>query len=58
MNLHRKPTAIYIGLLIYPCIPLTTKHTQAQGGSQWPVQIILKDFWQVLDKIYDNDNEV
>jgi hypothetical protein len=31
MNLHRKNLHPYLGLLLYPCIPLTTKQMQSIG---------------------------
>jgi hypothetical protein len=37
----------YKGLLLYPCIPLTTKHTQSIGWELGLVQIVLKDIWQI-----------
>jgi hypothetical protein len=57
MNLHRKPIAIYIGLLLYPCIPLTTKHTQSIGWE--PVANInhTDNCSAGLDVICDDNNE-
>jgi hypothetical protein len=32
-------------------------YAKAYGGRQWPVQIVLIDFGQVLDEIHNNINE-
>ena len=57
MKLYRQTTAIYRSF----ALPLYSTYHKAngkhKGGSQWLVQIILKDFWQVLDVIYDDSGD-
>ena len=55
MNLHRKTTAI-IGLLLYPCIPLTTKQTQSIGWELVANTNRTERYLEGSDVFYDDDN--
>ena len=55
MNLHRKTIAIN-SLLLYPCIPLTTKQTQSIGWEPVASTNRTERYLVGLDVFYDNDN--
>jgi hypothetical protein len=57
LNLHRKPIAIYMSFDLPLHSTYHKAYAKAYGGRQWPVQIVLIDFGQVLDEIHNNINE-